>query len=248
MSSFIPDDERIVTVEDAAELQLDQPHVLRLESRPVQRRGPGAGHDPRPGPQLPAHAPRPHHRRRGPRRGRPGHAPGDEHRPRRLAVDRARQHAARRPQPHRDHGPDGGHGSAGPRHPRAGRRRRSTWSSSRPACATGRGTSSRSPRSPASRATRSSCRTSSPSTTTNAEDSGSPGGSWPPASRPTSPTSSRTTESSSAGALPAAMGQVMPRRSSDHRARAMVLGGWLVCRRWHGGSGCRPTRPSPSRS
>ena len=34
LSSFIPESERIVTVEDAAELQLRQPHVVRLESRP----------------------------------------------------------------------------------------------------------------------------------------------------------------------------------------------------------------------
>jgi len=34
LSSFIPDDERIITIEDAAELQLRQSHVLRLESRP----------------------------------------------------------------------------------------------------------------------------------------------------------------------------------------------------------------------
>src|SRR5205814_6059129 len=32
VSSFIPDDERIVTIEDAAELKLQQPHVVRLES------------------------------------------------------------------------------------------------------------------------------------------------------------------------------------------------------------------------
>ncbi len=41
MSSFIPDDERIVTVEDAAELQLAQPHVVRLESRPPNVEGRG---------------------------------------------------------------------------------------------------------------------------------------------------------------------------------------------------------------
>ena len=34
LSSFVPEDERIVTIEDAAELQLRQEHVLRLESRP----------------------------------------------------------------------------------------------------------------------------------------------------------------------------------------------------------------------
>ncbi len=34
LSSFIPDDERIVTIEDAKELQLQQPHICTLESRP----------------------------------------------------------------------------------------------------------------------------------------------------------------------------------------------------------------------
>ena len=41
ISSFIPDDERIVTIEDAAELQLRQHHVLRLESRPANTEGRG---------------------------------------------------------------------------------------------------------------------------------------------------------------------------------------------------------------
>ena len=41
LSSFIPADERIVTVEDAAELQLSQPHVLRMESRPANVEGHG---------------------------------------------------------------------------------------------------------------------------------------------------------------------------------------------------------------
>jgi pilus assembly protein CpaF len=34
LSSFIPDDERVATIEDAAELRLQQPHVVRMETRP----------------------------------------------------------------------------------------------------------------------------------------------------------------------------------------------------------------------
>ena len=41
LSSFVPSDERIVTIEDAAELQLRQEHVLRLESRPPNMEGRG---------------------------------------------------------------------------------------------------------------------------------------------------------------------------------------------------------------
>ena len=41
LSSFIPDTERIVTIEDAAELQLRQPHVVRLETRPANIEGKG---------------------------------------------------------------------------------------------------------------------------------------------------------------------------------------------------------------
>jgi len=42
LSSFIPDDERIVTIEDAAELRLQQQHVVTLESRPANLEGKGA--------------------------------------------------------------------------------------------------------------------------------------------------------------------------------------------------------------
>jgi pilus assembly protein CpaF len=42
LSGFIPEDERIVTIEDAAELQLRQDHVARLESRPPNIEGEGA--------------------------------------------------------------------------------------------------------------------------------------------------------------------------------------------------------------
>jgi pilus assembly protein CpaF len=41
LSSFIPNDERIATIEDAAELQLQQPHVARMETRPPNLEGKG---------------------------------------------------------------------------------------------------------------------------------------------------------------------------------------------------------------
>ncbi len=40
-SGFIPSDKRIVTIEDSAELQLQQPHVIRLETRPANLEGKG---------------------------------------------------------------------------------------------------------------------------------------------------------------------------------------------------------------
>ena len=41
LSSFVPHDERIVTIEDAVELQLHQEHVIRLEARPANIEGQG---------------------------------------------------------------------------------------------------------------------------------------------------------------------------------------------------------------
>ena len=41
LSSFIPDNERIITIEDSAELQLQQPHIVRLETRPQNLEGKG---------------------------------------------------------------------------------------------------------------------------------------------------------------------------------------------------------------
>ncbi len=112
LSSFIPDDERIVTIEDAAELQLRQEHVVTLEARPANIEGKGADPDPRARAQRPAHAPRPHRGRRVPFRRGAGHAAGHEHRPRRQHVDGPRQHAARHALASRDDGADGRHGSA----------------------------------------------------------------------------------------------------------------------------------------
>ena len=44
LSNFIPSGERIITLEDSAELKLQQPHVVRLESRPPNIEGRGAIH------------------------------------------------------------------------------------------------------------------------------------------------------------------------------------------------------------
>ena len=96
LSSFIPDDERVVTIEDAAELQLQQPHVVRLETRPPNIEGQRRGHHARPGEERPAYAARPDHHRRVPRRRDAGHAPGDEHRPRRHDDHDPRQRHPRR--------------------------------------------------------------------------------------------------------------------------------------------------------
>jgi pilus assembly protein CpaF len=41
LSRYIPEDERVITIEDAAELQLQQPHVVRLETRPMNTEGKG---------------------------------------------------------------------------------------------------------------------------------------------------------------------------------------------------------------
>jgi pilus assembly protein CpaF len=65
LTAFIDPTERVITCEDAAELQLQQPHVVRLETRPPNLEGQG-DHHARPGQELSADASRTHHRRRGP--------------------------------------------------------------------------------------------------------------------------------------------------------------------------------------
>ena len=61
LSGYIPATERIITIEDAAELQLQQPHVVRLETRPANIEGRGRSHPAGLGAKLAADASRPHH-------------------------------------------------------------------------------------------------------------------------------------------------------------------------------------------
>ena len=95
MSRMIDHGERIVTIEDAAELQLQQPHVVPLETGPPNLEGSG---------EITirdlvknALRMRPDRIILGEVRGAEAlrHAAGDEHRPRRLDVHAPRQHAAR---------------------------------------------------------------------------------------------------------------------------------------------------------
>ena len=92
LSAFISDKERLITIEDAAELQLQQPHVGAHGDAPAEHRGQGRDPPARAGQERAAHAARPHHPRRVPRRGSLRHAAGHEHRPRRLDGDHPRQH------------------------------------------------------------------------------------------------------------------------------------------------------------
>ena len=131
LSGFISDRERIVTIEDAAELMLRQRHVVRLETRPANIEGKGAGGAAAAGHQRPAHASRPHRGRRGARRRGARHAAGDEHRPRRQLDDDPRQQPARRAVPPRHHGGDGQSEHPGEGDPPAGGLGASTsWPSS----------------------------------------------------------------------------------------------------------------------
>ena len=93
LSCFINGKERIVTIEDAAELQLKQPHVARLETRPANLEGTGAVRQR----ELLVNSLRilrPDRIVVGeevPRRGSPGHVAGHEHRSRRLAYHHSRR-------------------------------------------------------------------------------------------------------------------------------------------------------------
>jgi pilus assembly protein CpaF len=86
LSSFVPDDERIVTIEDAAELQLQQEHVVTLESRPPNLEGRGEIPIRQSGEKRASYETGSDNRRRGEGRRGSGHAAGDEHRPRRFSL------------------------------------------------------------------------------------------------------------------------------------------------------------------
>jgi pilus assembly protein CpaF len=62
LTRYISPRERIITCEDAAELQLQQPQVVSLESRPISTEGVWASDDARLGSQLSADAARPDYR------------------------------------------------------------------------------------------------------------------------------------------------------------------------------------------
>ncbi len=103
LSSFIQPDHRVITIEDAAELQLQQDHVVRLETRPANIEGRVRHNGDRPRKERAANAARPDHHRRVPSRRDARHDPGDEHGTRRVDDHRSRQYASRRAQPAGDH-------------------------------------------------------------------------------------------------------------------------------------------------
>ena len=95
VSQHIDTTERIITIEDAVELRLAAAARRADGDAPAEHRRGRPYPAARARPQRTAHAPRPHHRRRGARPRGLRHAAGDEYRARRLDDDGARQFAAR---------------------------------------------------------------------------------------------------------------------------------------------------------
>ncbi len=91
LSALIPSGERIVTIEDSAELLLQHQNLVSLECRPGNVEGRGQVGDSRSGAQCPAYASRQDSCRRMPRRRNARHAAGHEYRSRRLTDDSACQ-------------------------------------------------------------------------------------------------------------------------------------------------------------
>ena len=118
LSTSIPDSERIITIEDAAELQLRQEHVITLEKRPpsIEGRG-GVGIRDRNDLIVNLGV----HRARSSRPPGARHASGHEYGPRRFNDHGPLQQSARHPGSSRDHRSDGGLRLAAPGYPRADR-------------------------------------------------------------------------------------------------------------------------------
>ena len=121
LSSFLPDDERIVTIEDAVELQIQQEHVVRLESRPPNIEGKG---------EVTIRDLLRNSLRMRPDRIVVGEVRGGESLDMLQAMNTGHDGSlstvhsnspARRRRPPGDAGPDGRHGPAAARHPRADR-------------------------------------------------------------------------------------------------------------------------------
>jgi len=105
LSGYISHKERIVTIEDSAELQMKQEHVVRLECRPPNVEGKGAVRQR----QLVINSlrMRPDRIIVGEVRGGAGYVAGHEYRPRRLADDDPRQQPSGCGRPIGNHGVDG---------------------------------------------------------------------------------------------------------------------------------------------
>ena len=115
----IPRKQRIVTIEETAELSLDQPDVVSLETRPAATAATRRGDTARPAQELPAPAAGPHHPGRCARRRGARPAAGDEHRTRRLDEHDPRQRYARRARSDRALGRAVGRGASAAGGPRA---------------------------------------------------------------------------------------------------------------------------------
>ena len=133
LSAYISPTERVVTIEDAAELQLKQPHVVRLETRPPNIEGEGAIRQRELLINASPYAARPYRHRGVSWRGSIGYVAGNEHRSRWIDDHGSRQHAARRYHATRSHDQLGERKLAGDRHPQSDCVRRRFDSASRAA-------------------------------------------------------------------------------------------------------------------
>ena len=107
LSSFIPNSDRIITIEDAAEIQLQQDHVVRLETRPPNIEGKGSITATDLVKNCAAYATGTYHHRRMSWTRDIGHAASDEYRPRGIHDDPPRQLAARCHRSYGNHDHDG---------------------------------------------------------------------------------------------------------------------------------------------